>query len=392
MKDFIRSNKTALLFPLLYLVPALAWVLFADSLFFEDPLLKGRSINQDWETAKELSFVLAISIILFFILRIHGQRLKKSKLEYEYLFDKHPYPMWIYDLVSLKILAVNDAGVDHYGYSKKEFLSMTIRDIRPTEDVSQLEGFLSDHTKVGKDHASIWSHRKRNGDTIVVEVNASDVDFKGKPARLVAIMDITDKLKKEEEISKLSLVAENTTNSVIISNKEGQIEWVNNSFTLLTGYTLEEVKGKRPSSFLHGPKTDPTILEQIAHCTSIGEPFKGDVVNYHKDGSYFWISLSISPIKKADGVSNHIIIQTDITAIKQQNEKLREIAFMMSHNFRRPLANILGIINLLELKGDEQAALPYLKQSAEELDKEVIRITKAASLIKQPPTSQENSG
>jgi PAS domain-containing protein len=88
---------------------------------------------------------------------------------------------------------------------------------------------------------------------------ANDVTFFGSACRLVCATDITEKIKKDADITRLSLVAKNATNSVIITDKEAKIEWVNEAFTALTGYTMKEVIGKRPSEFLHGELTDQSV-------------------------------------------------------------------------------------------------------------------------------------
>ncbi len=387
MKKFIHANRVALLLALLYFVPAIGWVLFSDRFLLDKGSLPLIDKYRKLDYLKEFSFVTGISLMIFFILRTYGSKLKKSRLEYELLFERHPYPMWIYETSSLKVQEVNQAAIDHYGYSKNEFLAMTLWDIIATEERPRLEQLLQGGIKRGR-ACSTWKHKKKDGSIIVLEFNGSDVQFNDKACRLVAATDITDKLRKEEENKKLSLVAENTTNSIIITNSLGQIEWVNKSFTVLTGYSLEEVKGRMPQEFLHGAQTDKRVSQTIMERSRAGRSFTGEILNYRKDGSTFWIRLTLSPAKNIHGITNYIAVQTDITSIKQQNEKLREIAFIVSHNFRRPVANILGLTDLLELMDDEQPTLAYLKQSARELDEELVHIAHAVSLIKLQPGNE----
>ena len=99
--------------------------------------------------------------------------LRQSEERYRKLFESNPNPMWVYDLDTLSFLAVNDAAVRHYGYSQDEFLVMTIKDIRPPEDISDLTVNLSQETGTdGLDNLTQWRHRKENGALIDVEICA----------------------------------------------------------------------------------------------------------------------------------------------------------------------------------------------------------------------------
>ena len=124
------------------------------------------------------------------------QALKKSEEEYRLLFKGNPCPMWLCDQKTLQFLAVNDAAIGHYGYSRAEFLSMTAKDIRPSEDVPA----LIEHVATSKSpsaSAGVWQHRKKDGALIDVDVTWHKVEFSGHPSFLVLANDITEKKKSE---------------------------------------------------------------------------------------------------------------------------------------------------------------------------------------------------
>jgi PAS domain S-box-containing protein len=380
MKDFLRRNKTALFFSLLYFVPAVLWVLFADELLFSAPSTPEIEKLQKADTIKDAIFVVVISVMIFLIIRLSKTKLKKTRQQYENIFEQHPIPMWIYELQSLKFLAVNDAAVMQYGYSREEFLQLNLKDIRPFEEIPALEQYLTGYRK-GQNRFGLWRHVKKNGEIITVEIASNDVTFFRKACRMVSAFDVTERMKKEGDIRKLSLVAENATNSVIICDEKARIEWVNSAFTKQTGYSLGEVAGKRPRDFLHGPETDMSVLSEINKAMAAGKPFSGEILNYRKDGSRFWLKLTISPVLAGGKVVNYVTVQTDITAIKEQNEKLRDIAFTASHGFRKPLANILGLVSIIEETAAELKVIAALKKSAEELDREVrVIVDKTATI------------
>jgi PAS domain S-box-containing protein len=127
------------------------------------------------------------------------EALAARERQYRLLFDESPVPKWVYDTASLRFLAVNKAAQRHYGYTEQEFLSMTIRDIRPPEDIPALEAdvALADGEEV---RVSEWRHRKKNGSIIRVVVSAHDISLQGRLARMVVVQDITDRKLAETRV------------------------------------------------------------------------------------------------------------------------------------------------------------------------------------------------
>ncbi len=119
------------------------------------------------------------------------ETLRESGERYRALFASHPQPMWVYDLETLAFLDVNDAAVARYGYGRDEFLSMTIRDIRPSEDVPALLENVARVTS-GLDEAGVWRHRKKDGTVIEVEITSHTLSFQGRPAEVVLANDVTE--------------------------------------------------------------------------------------------------------------------------------------------------------------------------------------------------------
>jgi len=118
--------------------------------------------------------------------------LQEKEASYRQLFESNPHPMWVYDLETLQFLAVNAAAVAKYGYSETEFLSMTIADIRPPEEVPRLLENLASTTD-GLDFAGIWQHQLKDGRLILVEIVSHTLEFSGRQAELVLANDITDR-------------------------------------------------------------------------------------------------------------------------------------------------------------------------------------------------------
>jgi PAS domain S-box-containing protein len=124
--------------------------------------------------------------------------LQASEERYRLMFDSSPLPMWVYDKKTLTFLAVNEAAVRLYGYSREEFAIMTVAAIRLPEDLPRLLAFTAG--KPSFDEGNLWRHRKKDGSIITVEINAHDIQFEEKPARLVLANDVTERLRLEDQL------------------------------------------------------------------------------------------------------------------------------------------------------------------------------------------------
>lgn len=187
---------------------------------------------------------------------------------------------------------------------------------------------------------------------------------------------------KTEENRRLFDVLNKVKNFIVFSDSDAKITWVNQAFENHTGYLLKEIKGKYQGDILKGPETSLEILTQIdnavmnkAHCTV-------ELLNYNKYGENYWVSLQLAPIfngsSKFDGF---LSIQTDITKSRilhkkllEQNDLLRKITWMTSHEIRRPLSSIMSLIELVKTgtQTESKECLPLLFKSTEDLD-EIIR-------------------
>ena len=122
-------------------------------------------------------------------------QLRESEKRYKELFHLSPQPMWVYNVETLEFLDVNDAAILHYGYSMEEFMSMTILDIRPSEDQENFQESLKDTVKNnGALGSKTFRHKKKNGDLIQVEITSNKILFQDREARIVLASDITERV------------------------------------------------------------------------------------------------------------------------------------------------------------------------------------------------------
>jgi len=134
---------------------------------------------------------------------------------------------------------------------------------------------------------------------------------------IIYTVDITDKVSRRREIAMLSLVAAETDNLVVITDAQERIEYVNDGFTRLTGYSAQECLGKNPGQLLQGKKTCQQTRQKIRQQIDAQQPFYDEILNYTKDGEPYWVSMAINPVLDDSGqVAHFVSIQGDVTANK----------------------------------------------------------------------------
>jgi PAS domain S-box-containing protein len=218
----------------------------------------------------EGAFILSIDISER---KLAEKSLLESEQKYRYLFENNPLPMWIYDLQTLDFLEVNDAAIEHYGYSKEEFLSMTLKDIRPEEDVDSLLADVKNTYHI-YNKAGIWRHRKKNGEIIYVEIISHKVEFESNSARLVLVNDVTernlyeDALRKSEE--QFRMLFEQAYDGIFLTDPEAKYTEANPVGCELLGYPPEEIKMLKLEDLLTeddknkiGPAIDTLVRDGI---------------------------------------------------------------------------------------------------------------------------------
>ena len=227
----------------------------------------------------------------------------------------------IFDLDG-KVIDVNPNFTAIMGFSREEAVGRTHESFiyGGERDESEIHELWKD-LRQGRARDGRFRRRHKNGDAVFLRGSYTPIpDMSGRPIKVVKYAsDVTETIRQRHQAQLLSLVADITDNSVVISDQDGLIEYVNPGFSRLTGYSSREAVGKKPGDLLQGPQTDRETIAQIRSRIEAREPFFGEILNYSKSGERYWISLSINPVFNARGVLERFVsIQSDVTQTKQK--------------------------------------------------------------------------
>lgn len=273
------------------------------------------------------------------------------------LFFHNPLPMWLFDKETLRFVEVNDAAVQHYGYSRDEFLSMTLADIRPPEDVPRLHAqrakTIAQEGRARFRRSPGWRHLRKDGSLMWVDVYSHDFWFGGHLVRLAMVYDVTplkqvaDRLAEQSAF--FSQLFHNSPEAIVMLDEADAVVDANQAFEQLFQYSLDEMKGRAINTLI----VPPEYLEE-ATGLSINALQRSsvhrDTVRRRKDGSMVEVSALGYPITLGERQVGVFAIYRDITESKRITS---ELAFHSTHD---PLT---GLINRHEFERRANARLQW---------------------------------
>ncbi len=338
-----------------------------------------------------LSVIVSLLMVIAISLLYSQQQKDIYKSLYQMFVDS-PQPMWIYDLETLKFLEVNQSAILHYGYSRDEFLSMTIKDIRPSDDIPLLLENIAFTTHPYND-AGIWRHVKKNGEVIFVNIKSHKVVYNGRNARHVLSNDITDIKHAQDALAESEekfrrLFEDHSAVKILIDPEDGRIADANEAAAIFYGYPQHKLVGmyiyeinildkeslrkeidkvvdqkKTLFEFVHR-KSDGTLTDVEVYCSRITI-----------SGKYFLHSIihDITAKKKAQAQIENMVQELITAKTRAEESDHLKTAFLanMSHEIRTPMNGILGFMELLKqpgLTGDQvNEYISIVKTSGERL-------------------------
>ncbi len=262
------------------------------------------------------------------------QALHESEEKYRLLFENNPLPMWVYDLETLAFLSVNDATIRRYGYQRNEFLSMTINDIRPAEELTVLlENLNAAHQTM--ERSGPWKHRKKDGSLIEVEIHSHEILYEGRPARLVLANDVTERVLAEQVLANernlLRTLIDNLPDTIFVKDVNSRLVIDNSAHQkMLRADSPEEVVGKTDFDFFPRElatayhNDEKQVIQSGQPLINREEPF------IEPDGRQRWLLTTKIPVRDPQGMITGIVgINHDITESKQKEARIqRQLAHL----------------------------------------------------------------
>lgn len=309
------------------------------------------------------------------------------ELPYRELFESNPHPMWVYDIGSLRILAVNGAALRCYGWSREEFLGMTIADIRAPEERRALREAVA-ATPRGYNRSGVWRHRDKGGRAVLVEIASHTLPFEGHDARLVVAYDVTERehlaaaraeaeaaLRLSEE--RFRLVARATSDAIYDWDLRTDAIWWNDEARVLFGESIapgDEPSGRRSGADWKA-RIHPDDRERVVNgiesvIRGSGNAWSDEYRYRRSDGTYAIVADRAFVLREEEGRPTRVVGgMTDLTEKRtleaqflraQRMESIGTLAGGIAHDLNNTLAPILMSIDLMREHVTSPAGLELL--------------------------------
>ncbi|ATX82710.1 PAS/PAC sensor hybrid histidine kinase [Mariprofundus ferrinatatus] len=336
-------------------------------------LLQGESEVSEWYLQKKDGHLFPVEVSarilndgrwLAFVRDISERKrmdvaLQEKERKYNALVETSTDGFWVADSQG-RFIEVNDAYLERSGYTRDEFLQLRIPDIEASETSEDTKAHIEKIIREGHDRFETW-HRSRNGTIWPVEVVTTFYPYNG-GMFMVFCVDISERKRAQQEIAahqkelaKLSQALQHAGEGVLITDQDGNIEYANKAFTLITGYSPDEVVGQS-TSILKSETQDPSVYRDLWRTITSGKTWEGNLIDRRKDGSLFPAMLSIAPIfDEVKGISHYVSIIKDLTEFKRMEQQLLQAQKMESigtlvggiaHDFNNMLAAVQGNVFL----------------------------------------------
>jgi len=251
---------------------------------------------------------------------LRTSELNLAKEASEAILDKSPVPVAVVDAATASYLRVNDAMTEFHKLNSSELLKRSTLETyaNPEQDRPVIMEMLKVSGRI--ENLDVISKRIGTGEERRTLINVHPISYFGKEVYITSLIDITERKMMEEELKTQSAAMESAENAIIITNPQGLIQWVNPSFTTLTGYTPEEALGSK-TGMLKSGEHDEKFYSEIWGTIHSGEVWRGEIINRKKNGDLYHEEMTITPVTDAeDNIVQFVAIKQDITERKRLEE------------------------------------------------------------------------
>jgi|GEM_PF-238131 len=261
----------------------------------------------------------------------------RQMMLYQSLMEQTNDAIFVIKPDSGAIIECNTQACKSLDYTLDELLRLRVVDI--DANFSSESDWKSEHEITVRDGKRLveTKHKRRDGSTFPVEISSGIIEKEGERHIVAVARDLTERKQVEARLHLKNTALNSTANAVVITDKDGVIEWANPAFTEMTGYTLDEALGKHPKELVKSGMQPREFYEILWNTILSGQVWRGEVVNKRKDGSHYTEEMTITPVYADDKVITHFIaIKQDISA-----RKMAEIQIAQSEAAYRGVLNSL---------------------------------------------------
>jgi PAS domain S-box-containing protein len=254
-------------------------------------------------------------------------KFQQARQQYQELFDLSPIPQFVYGYEDLFIKDVNQAAVAHYGYSKAEFLSMTIMDIRPAEDIPKVQQLLQEKFRPGMYHRGLYRHLNHNGDIMDMKVSGTLIVFEGIEAILAICFDVTAMRTAQKALraseQRFRVLVQDGSDMIGIVDTDGTYRYVNQTTKKILGIPPEQFIGRNAFEFIH----EQDIPQIEAAFQDLAEHKRIEIPPYRfidGTGRYRWINTILTDMTHDPAVMGIVSNSRDITERIENELKMQK--------------------------------------------------------------------
>ena len=332
------------------------WVRFADG----QRILLETSKTPMWDAQGNLIGVVGISRDITQSRKMQHALHERQEI-HSAIVEQAADSISLIDVETGKILEFNTAAHQQLGYSREEFEQLQLTDINADEysaqELMDLRSQLSN-----TDNSNFETrHRKKNGEIMDVQVSARPIFVHDRKCLAIIWSDISNRKRTEEQLRKLSMAVEQSPSSIVITDLNGNIEYVNEAFVRITGWQHDEVIGQNPR-VLKSDLTPPAAYDAMWATLTEGQTWKGEFINRRKDGSVYNELARIAPIRQPDGqITHYLATKEDITELKRVQTELELHREHLEDLVAKRSAQITELNSQLQHRAEEAEAATQAK-------------------------------
>ncbi|MDA8432278.1 MAG: PAS domain S-box protein, partial [Nitrospiraceae bacterium] len=284
-------------------------------------------------------------------LRLRTQELAMANARMQTFFDSAPDAIVSVDAGSRSIAFFSVGAERMFGYSREEVLGKGVSVLMPESHAGIHDHYVQNYLATGAKKAlgriTTAKAKRKSGEVFDVDISLSEAVTTGGIVFNAVIRDISARVLVEREMKKLTSAIGQAAESVVITNLEGAIEYVNAAFERSSGYSRAEVIGKNPR-ILNSGKQPASFYKEMWQTISSGDVWRGEMINRKRDGALFHEEATITPIKDEEGRITHFVaLKNDVTARKKAEQELSEKnrELMIRTGYERALGRIIALFS-----------------------------------------------